>query len=70
MITKPVPALPCTPTGHYPTSRTTPELATALTIEYFEFGDVETAPDEVYPRAPMSVVSDYLADIANSPAPD
>ncbi len=32
MITKPVPVLLCTPTGHYPTSRTTPELATALGI--------------------------------------
>ena len=30
MITKPVPALLCTPTGRYPTSHTTPELATAL----------------------------------------
>jgi hypothetical protein len=30
MITKPVPALLCAPTGHNPTSRTTPELATAL----------------------------------------
>jgi hypothetical protein len=30
MITKPVPALLCTPTRHNPTSRTTPELATAL----------------------------------------
>ena len=30
MITKPVPALLCTPTGHNPTSRNTPELATAL----------------------------------------
>jgi transposase/transposase-like protein len=30
MITKPVPALLCTPTGHNPTSRTPPELATAL----------------------------------------
>src|SRR2546428_2305803 len=30
MITKPVPALLCTPTGHTPTSRTPPELATAL----------------------------------------
>lgn len=33
MITKTVPALLCTPTGHYPTNRTTPELATALTSE-------------------------------------
>ncbi len=32
MITKPVPALLSTPTGHYPTSRTTPELATALGV--------------------------------------
>jgi 8-oxo-dGTP pyrophosphatase MutT (NUDIX family) len=30
MITKPVPALVCAPTGHNPTSRTTPELAAAL----------------------------------------
>lgn len=30
MITKSVPALLCAPTGHNPTSRTTPELATAL----------------------------------------
>jgi hypothetical protein len=40
------------------------------TIENLEVGDVEAVPDKVYPRAPMSVVSDYLADIANSPAPD
>ena len=33
MITKPVPALLCAPTGHNPTSRTTPELATALFLE-------------------------------------
>ncbi|MGW1530275.1 transposase family protein, partial [Streptomyces sp. NPDC002159] len=30
MITKPVPALLCTPTGHGPTNRPTPELAQAL----------------------------------------
>lgn len=30
MITKPVPVLLCTPTGRYPTNRTTPKLATAL----------------------------------------
>lgn len=30
MITKPVPALLCTPTGHNLTSRTPPELAAAL----------------------------------------
>ncbi len=29
MITNPVPALLSTPTGHYPTNRTTRELATA-----------------------------------------
>jgi len=34
MITKPVPALLCTPTGHTPTSRTPPELATALGVGY------------------------------------
>ncbi|MFE0646625.1 hypothetical protein ACFW2Y_34245, partial [Streptomyces sp. NPDC058877] len=30
MITKPVPAPLCTPTGHGPTNRPTPELAQAL----------------------------------------
>ncbi|EGX58714.1 hypothetical protein SZN_16390 [Streptomyces zinciresistens K42] len=32
MITKPVPALLCTPTGHGPTNRPTPELAQALEL--------------------------------------
>lgn len=32
MITKPVPALLRTLTGHYPTNRTTPEPATALAL--------------------------------------
>lgn len=34
MITKPVPALLCTPTSHGPTNRPTPELAQALLVTW------------------------------------
>jgi hypothetical protein len=62
MITKPVPALLCAPTSHNPTSRTTPELASALHytgaalilagIFSFSENDLELQPEEHEIRPP------------------